>query len=177
MRPSRRRRDAPGGHASFRLLLWVLLSVLVSATVAVAQTDDAAGESPTPVLRPQYYLTPGLPDELQIRVRVWGEVNVPGLYSVPDGTDLLEVLSLAGGPTQNAKLGNVKVVRLVGEEAEVYEIDIDDFVEKGSTEAIMLMQPGDMIVVRPQFWPRVFKWTGLLSTLALIANVVVNASN
>jgi hypothetical protein len=153
--------------------------ILLGAIASGAWAQDAAGsrDGSSSVQRPQYYLTPGISDELQIKVRVWGEVNVPGLYAVPDGTDLLEVLSLAGGPTKNAKLGNVKVVRLVGEEPEVYEIDVDDFVRTGSGEAIMVMEPGDMIVVRPQFWPRVFQWTGLLSTLALIANVIVNASN
>ncbi|MFH1502344.1 MAG: SLBB domain-containing protein [Candidatus Eisenbacteria bacterium] len=157
--------------------LAALVIVLSLAFCAVADDFVQPDDGRSAVMSPQYYLTPGLSDELQIKVRVWGEVNVPGLYAVPDGTDLLEVLSLAGGPTRNAKLGNVKLVRLSGAEPEVFEIDIDDFVKKGSTEAIMVMEPGDMIVVRPQFWPRVFQWTGLLSTLALIANVIVNATN
>ncbi len=157
------------------LLAFVLMSGFTTA--ALAQNADATDDGQSAMMRPQYYLTPGVSDELQIRVRVWGEVNVPGLYSVPDGTDLLEVLSLAGGPTRNAKLGNVKVVRLVGEETRVIEIDIDKFMEERTTEALLIMEPGDMIVVRPQFWPRVFQWTGLLTTLALIANVIVNATN
>jgi len=158
-----------------------VLATVALAAPAGAQVGDT-GEALSvearggALLQPQYYLEPGLEEELKIKVRVWGEVNVPGLYIVADGIDVMEVLSLAGGPTEDANLSDVRVIRALADETEVLEVDVEDYVESGSVEAIVLLEPGDTVMVPSQTWPRVFRWTGLVSTLALIANVIVNAS-
>jgi hypothetical protein len=163
------------------LAFGVLALLLTLVPVAEAQAPDtgpaAVGSSrPETLLRAQYYLEPGLEEELKIKVRVWGEVTVPGLYIVGDGTDLLEVISLAGGPTQDADLGGVKIVRATGGDARVIDVDVNDYLDKGSREAIVLLEPGDTVSIPSQTWPKIFRWTGVLSTLTLIANVIVNAS-
>ncbi len=160
----------------------VLALVLTLAATATAQEPGAisgASDSirPETLLRAQYYLEPGLEEELKIKVRVWGEVTVPGLYIVGDGADLIEVISLAGGPTQDADLGDVRIVRSFGEESRVIEVDVKEYLGKGSREAVILLEPGDTVSVPSQTWPKIFRWTGVISTLTLIANVMVNASN
>jgi SLBB domain len=160
----------------------VVALVLALAPAAAAQEPGAVSEAgdsirPETLLRAQYYLEPGLEEELKIKVRVWGEVTVPGLYIVGDGADLLEVISLAGGPTQDADLGDVRIVRSFGEESRVIEVDVKDYLDKGSREAIIILEPGDTVSVPSQTWPKIFRWTGVISTLTLIANVMVNASN
>jgi len=160
----------------------VLVLTLSPATTAVAQEPGAFSETsdsirPETLLRAQYYLEPGLEEELKIKVRVWGEVTVPGLYIVGDGADLLEVISLAGGPTQDADLGDVRIVRSFGEESRVIEVDVKEYLTRGSREAIILLEPGDTVSVPSQTWPKIFRWAGVISTLTLIANVIVNASD
>ena len=59
--------------------------------------------------RDKYLMGPE--QKLQIHVHIWGEVNKPGDYIVPDGTNVLELISEAGGPTQYADLSHVKVTR------------------------------------------------------------------
>ncbi|MFH1690030.1 MAG: SLBB domain-containing protein [Candidatus Eisenbacteria bacterium] len=136
-----------------------------------------AAETEGGIRQPQYYLAPGLEDELNIRVQIWGEVRVPGLYIVADGTDLIEAISLAGGPTADASLSGVKVVRFAGDFRGVIDVDVSDYIESASEDATLWLQPNDTINVPARFWPKVGRWAGLLTTLALIANVVVNASN
>jgi hypothetical protein len=156
------------------LILAFAIAAEAQAPGTISETEDSI--RPETLLRAQYYLEPGLEEELKIKVRVWGEVTVPGLYIVGDGTDLLEVISLAGGPTQDADLGDVRIVRATGEEAKVIDVDVNDYLDKGSREAIVLLEPGDTISIPSQTWPKIFRWTGVISTLSLIANVIVNAS-
>jgi len=59
--------------------------------------------------REKYLL--GTDQRLQIRVHIWGEVNKPGDYLVPDGTTVLELISAAGGPTEYANLTHVKLTK------------------------------------------------------------------
>jgi hypothetical protein len=57
----------------------------------------------------QYYL--GEQDELLIKVNIWGLVRRPGQYMVPKDTDLISLISFAGGPLDQAKMKKVKIIR------------------------------------------------------------------
>jgi hypothetical protein len=57
----------------------------------------------------QYYL--GEQDELLIKVNIWGLVRRPGQYMVPKDTDLISLISFAGGPMEQARMKKVKVIR------------------------------------------------------------------
>ena len=150
---------------------------LVAVSEALAQeSQDSLVDPDTGIRQPQYYLSPGLEDELNIRVQIWGEVRIPGLYVVADGTDLIEAISLAGGPTQDASLSRVKVIRFAGDRRGVIDINVNDYIRSASEDATLRLQPNDTINVPSRFWPKVGRWAGLLTTLALIANVAVNAS-
>jgi len=48
---------------------------------------------------------------VQIRVFINGEVRTPNLYPVEPGTTLLQILTLAGGPTERADLRRTRVIR------------------------------------------------------------------
>ncbi len=56
---------------------------------------------------------------LLISINIWGEVGRPGVYEVPDKTDLISALSLTGGPTASSKIDEIKIVRGEGENKEV----------------------------------------------------------
>lgn len=71
--------------------LWVLGS-------APAQEVSKTGE----------YLL-GTEERLEMVVAIWGEVKTPGEYRVPYNTNVVELISIAGGPTANARLSDVLV--------------------------------------------------------------------
>ncbi len=51
----------------------------------------------------------------QIVVHIWGEVKLPGEYRVSDGTDVLGIISKAGGPTEFSRLSKVRLTRTLGD--------------------------------------------------------------
>ena len=58
-------------------------------------------------------------EKLEMIVHIWGEVAKPGEYRVPDNTNVLELISKAGGPTQ---FSNLKQVILTRERAPIRRI-------------------------------------------------------
>lgn len=75
------------------------------------------------------------------RVYVSGQVRTPGAYSVPEGTTVLQALTLAGGPTPDAALGRVRILRVVDGNQRSFDAELDDIV-----------QPRDTILVPERFF-------------------------
>ncbi len=88
-------------------------------------------------------------DALLMTVKVWGEVIKPGVFDVPIGLDLVELLSSAGGPTDAAKLSKIRIIRGValGNESEVEIIDVKEFLETGDHSLIPEIKPNDTVIV------------------------------
>jgi protein involved in polysaccharide export with SLBB domain len=80
--------------------------------VAVAGlTPPAVTARLAQALRDRGFRTPEIAVSPEIRVSVLGEVRLPALYSVEPGARLIEVLTLAGGPTEHANLRHVRIIR------------------------------------------------------------------
>ena len=67
------------------------------------------------------------------RIYVSGQVRTPGAYSVPENTTLLQALALAGGPTEHASLGRVRIIRLVNGKQNTIKARLEDIVRPGDT--------------------------------------------
>lgn len=120
----------------------------------------------------QYYMSPGTDNQLLMKVNIWGEVQKPGILQVPDRTDLLSVLSLAGGPKEGAKLSKVKVIRGFNGEKKSWEVDLKKVVKNGDLEKVPLLLPGDTVIV-PKGGFRAFS---KILTVAYNLAVIVTAS-
>jgi len=70
------------------------------------------------------------------RVFVSGEVKNPGAYSVPEGTTVLELLSLAGGVTEAAATGRTKIVRIENNQKKTVKVKLTDVVMPGDTVVV-----------------------------------------
>ena len=51
------------------------------------------------------------PQAVNIKVAVWGWVKYPGKYIIPSYCNVNDLLSYAGGPTDAAKLENLRLIR------------------------------------------------------------------
>jgi polysaccharide export outer membrane protein len=118
-----------------------------------------------------YYLAPGTDNQLLIKVNVWGEVLKPGIVEVPDNTNLLSLISMAGGPTENAKLSRVKIVRNFYEN-KIFTVNVRDCVRDGKAEQIPLIKPGDTVIVPRNSFHSVSKYVTFVYNLAVIASVI-----
>jgi len=138
------------------------------------------------------------PDErLLITVHIWGEVSKPGEYLVPDDTDILELISKAGGPTEFSNLSIVKITRGLTEivdikqasgqdmstdsnkelsfkkySKQVIKIDLKKLLDKEKDQkTVPRLQPGDVVRIGRNAW---FTWQAVIrviSQLAIVAQV------
>ena len=123
-----------------------------------------------------YYMHLGDMGELQVKVSIWGEVRAPGLYSIPERTDLTTLLSLAGGPSDDANLSQVKVVHAFPEPS-VSIVDLRDYFESGSPEGIPIMKPGDMVRVKKTAWARVKTFARDVTEVTILVGAYVTLYN
>jgi len=137
-------------------------SVIESQPLSYMQTNPAY----------QYYMAPGTDNQLLMKINIWGEVEKPGVLEVPDRTDLLSALSLAGGPKDGAKLSKVKVIRGFNGEKKSWEVNIKEAVKNGKLDKIPMLQPGDTVIV-PKGGFRIFS---KILTVAYNVAVIVTAS-
>lgn len=98
---------------------------------------------------PSYYYLGGK-EGLTIGVNLWGFVRNPGRYEVPSSTDLVQLISLGGGPLEHAELEGVKIVRQILQpdssyQTEVIPVNLKDFQLTGKKTPLLL--PGDTIII------------------------------
>ncbi|MFD3393760.1 SLBB domain-containing protein [Aquirufa sp. OSTEICH-129V] len=79
-----------------------------------------------------------------IGVTVQGEVMFPGTYSVPSLARIMNVLYLAGGPTEN---GTFREIQLIRNRKLVGKVDLYDFLTSGIQRNDMILQDQDIIKV------------------------------
>lgn len=119
-------------------------------------------------------------NKLQIIVHIWGEVNRPGQYIVPDGTNVLELISLAGGPTEFSNLGNIRLTREVMNSAnsqnniqkEILKINLNNYLKKEYSIQIPVLQPGNVVKISKNNWFRYQTVIRLVSQAAIIVQAL-----
>lgn len=79
-----------------------------------------------------------------IAINVSGQVQKPGAFDVPIGTDVVEALTFAGGAAEKAALTRVIVKRANGD---VVPVDLYNALVKGDKQDLLRLQAGDLIVV------------------------------
>jgi len=112
------------------------------------------------------------PGQLQIITYIWGQVPRPGLYIVPDDTNVLTLISLAGGPTTDAKLKSIRIVRSSEfSEGEVIIVDLKQYTETGDMSLIPVLLPGDTVVVSGTAYYGFRRFVQFLSNVAVVFSV------
>jgi polysaccharide export outer membrane protein len=150
---------------------WLLLVVLLlrplelSAQEASPPRVDSFGSNRAA----EYFL--GDENAIYIAVNVWGKVLRPGQYNVPSGTNLLTLLSAAGGPTGYSRLDNVRIVRMVNQREEILEVDIRKYLETGDFSLIPEIEPGDTVVVSGS----AYNWFANAVDVAAKLGILLNA--
>lgn len=114
-------------------------------------------------------------------VHIIGEVQKPGEYRVPDQTDLLELLSKAGGPTQFSRLSGVSIRRATAgrltaplttgaaPRTEIIRVNMEDLLRKQDTTPLLL-QPGDVVFVPKNGWHKWKDVSGVIRDLSVVAS-------
>lgn len=116
-------------------------------------------------------------EKLKIYTYIWGQVLRPGLYIVPDDTDLLTLLSLAGGPSENAKLAKIRIIRPTSTSQKVILVNLKSYMETGNEALIPILQPGDTVIVSGTIFYAFSRVTDFLSKVALALSIYLTIHN
>jgi polysaccharide export outer membrane protein len=96
---------------------------------------------------PDPVVTVSIKQSLGNKIYVAGKVNKPGDYIVTRNVDVMQALSMAGGPTAYASVNKIKILRRVNGEQKVFLFKYSK-VEKGEDlEQNIVLQGGDIVVV------------------------------
>jgi polysaccharide biosynthesis/export protein len=83
---------------------------------------------------------------------VFGEVKKPGAYQLEKETNVLEGITLAGGFTDKASPGRVRVIRSTGTGQQVISVDMNDVIKRGQREKAIPLLENDVVVVPESFF-------------------------
>ncbi len=103
-----------------------------------------------------------------VRAAAWGQVTKPGQYYLSGSPDVLELISNAGGPTANADLTRVLLIR--ERDGTRTRLNLMRLTAEG--EPVFLV-PGDVVIVPESFWCKVQRNLPVITTLATLVNVAV----
>lgn len=107
-----------------------------------------------------------------IRVSVLGEVRSPGLLSVEPGTNLIHLITLAGGPTERANMRAVRVIRA----GRPYEVDLQSALSGSSAGRVVLFSNDVVFLDRKRGFTRetlAFGMNLLTAVLSIVSVVTV----
>ena len=152
-----------GQSVQKRILL--ILTLLLMIQVSWAQNKDQSQADPRYIIDPET-------GKLSMSIRIWGEVKVPGVKLVPSDADLISILSYVGGPTDKAKLDNIRILRFNETEGEprVIIANVEKFLETGDSKHIPKIYHNDTIIVKGTIWK-------ILSTATPYINLMVTLIN
>lgn len=180
--------------------LLITIGILCATLLMFAQTDNMA-TSLSPTSAYSYEGSRSGVQKLKMNVYVLGRVHKPGLYLVPDDTDFITLLALAGGPAEDAKLTKIRVIRpakqTLGDEseAEIIWINFKKYMETADDQYLatktttvrvldeltgeetentvydLRLQPGDTVVVSGTIFYAFSKVADFLSKAAIALSV------
>jgi polysaccharide biosynthesis/export protein len=157
-----------------KIMILIVFLFIISTLIAQTESNSSGFNSASIYM---YSGTLAGSEQLKIKAYIWGQVRNPGLYIVPDNTDLLTLISSAGGPTENAKLTKVRILRPSAEGEKLIWVDIKKYLETGNMELIPILYPGDTIVVSGTIFYAFSKAADFLSKVAIVLSVYAAMQN
>lgn len=113
-----------------------------------------------------YVYGDGLLDRLS-PVRILGAVSKAGVHYIPANTDLVTLISLAGGTLPEADLESIIIKRQKNGVGEVIEVDLKRLVEEPEAKSIVLHADDTILISRETFTIS----DGALRTLGVITGI------
>lgn len=121
----------------------------------------------------RYYKIVDIDGEVTKKINLWGHINSPGRYEVPISTNLVELITYAGGPREYALMDDIKIYRTdqYGRKL-VLTVDLDNPSETPDSD--LIIYDGDTVYID---YSSVVTWRDVFSLisgpLAMIASIVL----
>ena len=125
--------------------------------------------------RPGEFEAGNYPGAIMMPVSIWGASKITGLFKVTKTTTLVELISYASGPTNEAMLNKVKIKRTADKVEKTFTVDVSELIENPAAHDIPLMT-NDIIYIAPKrpylIDPQI---TSTIAVVASILGIVVTA--
>jgi len=125
------------------------------------------------------------PSGLNIKVSVWGYVKYPGRYVIPERSNINDLISYAGGISDNSNLDEMRIFRVNSDSTQ--EMFLYNYEELWWSETLQTqitlskMQAGDVLIVpgRPRwYWENYLTLTlSIVGVLLSLATLIITANN
>jgi hypothetical protein len=125
------------------------------------------------------------PSGINIKVQIWGYVQYPGYYIISSNSSINDLLSLAGGPEEEALLEDIRILRTnLDSSTTLYKYDYNDLLwgEKlQETISFPKLFAGDMVIVpgEPRYFLRqdISFYLSISTALTSIAVLLISIIN
>lgn len=155
----------------------LLLFLLTAPFILRAQTNDLKiGSDPS-----QFKQINGAlydfsePDQMNIKVAVWGFVRFPGRYIVPITTTVTDLISFAGGPTDAANLEDLRLYRTLADSTyKIFKFNFNELLYEKEGKNIVMppqLQPSDIVILPGE--PRLY-FKDYVSLVLAIASTTIS---
>ena len=89
-----------------------------------------------------------IPDSMDAAVFMMGEIENPGAYQIQTaGLTLLDAINLAGGPTEDGNINEIRLIREMRETQGVKLVDLDRVLAKGDFAQNYILRDNDIIYI------------------------------
>jgi protein involved in polysaccharide export with SLBB domain len=148
--------------------------MLINGNIKAQVQEGVLGSTiPSAASVASYYFI-SKPGELTMQVNIWGYVRNPGRYEIPSSTDLIQLVSYAGGPIPDGDMSDVKVTRLLKNDStythQEFNVDLADLTNIKSTD--LNLYPGDTIFIDRTSWS---SFRDILTVMIPVATVAMTA--
>jgi len=155
--------------------LVVLSATTYSQSQGVMLGNGGTGTSLTNTGGSSYY-DMSLGAGLTIPVNLWGFVKNPGRYVVSSSTNLVQLLSYGGGPSELARITDIKIVRDKKVDSTIKQFvllcNLEQFQTTGDVSQNPMLYPGDTIIVPGNAISSVQSTLSIVRDLALVLQVI-----
>ncbi len=118
------------------------------------------------------YKNPEITVQPLYKISILGEVKNPGLYYVTGVEKILDIIALAGGETQDARLNKISFIH----QGEKIKINSRTLIEKGSPVSEIGLTSGDQVLVPRGWWVNLRNASVLISFAALVVTTAALVS-
>ena len=123
---------------------------LIGNVVASGSTVDQLSKDLAEKLKsymPDLSIVVAVKQPLGNKIYIIGKVNKPGEFIMNRQLDVMQALSMAGGTSRFASLGNIKILRRFNEGQIVYPFNYKDIENGKNLDQNIILLSGDVVVV------------------------------
>lgn len=126
------------------------------------------------------------PSTVNIKVQLWGYIKFPGYYIVPAGIGLNELISFAGGPTQDALLDDIRITKIKKDNSSsiMKKYNYNDLMWNDNLEEqinFITLEAGDMVIIpgKPRYFFRenLSFYVSMVTAISSIAALIISLTN